>query len=197
MKLIQLKNQNSNSNTAFIAAYIARAHTSIYNDLNLIKEAKERVDQLEQQAAIQKEYRNLAYKGTWKLKKRAKLPFNAKVLLGKLVLKTKRDKNGLIIKRKARQVAKGFRQKQGTNFDQTYARVCKTTTWKLAIAITAYFRLKIKQVDVIRAFLNSNIDIEIYMEVPLDQEVNGSTLKNAAKWMCLLLKVIYRLKQAP
>jgi hypothetical protein len=133
----------------------------------------------EWQAAIQKEYRNLKHKGTWKLMQRTQLPSHAKVLPGKLVLKTKRDKNGSITKRKARWVAKGFRQQQGTDFDQTYAGVCKTTTWKLAIALAAFFGLEIEQVDVVGAFLNSDTDIEIFMDVPPDWEVNGSILENA------------------
>jgi hypothetical protein len=127
MKLIQ-QLQNQNSSLAFIAAFTAGAHTSIYDDPNTIEEAKQRADWPEWQAAIQKEYRNLTLKGTWKLMQRTQLPSHAKLILGKLVFKTKRDKNGSITKRKARWVAKGFRQKHGTDFDQTYARVCKTTT---------------------------------------------------------------------
>jgi hypothetical protein len=127
MKLTQ-QSQNQNSSSAFIAAFTAGANTSIYDDPNTIEEAKQQADWPEWQAAIQKEYRNLTLKGTWKIMQRTQLPSHAKVIPGKLVFKTKRDKNGSITKRKARWVAKGFRQKHGTDFDQTYAGVCKTTT---------------------------------------------------------------------
>jgi hypothetical protein len=56
--------KNQNSSSAFIAAFPAGAHTSIYDDPNTIEEAKQRADWLEWQAAIQKEYRNLTLKGT-------------------------------------------------------------------------------------------------------------------------------------
>jgi hypothetical protein len=63
MKLTQ-QSQNQNSSSAFIAAFTAGAHTSIYDDPNTIEEAKKQVDWPEWQAAIQKEYRNLKHKGT-------------------------------------------------------------------------------------------------------------------------------------
>jgi hypothetical protein len=91
MKLTQ-QSQNQNSSSAFVAAFTAGAQTSIYDDPNTIEEAKQRADWSEWQAAIHKEYRNLAHKGTWKLVQRSQLPANAMVLPGKLVLKTKRDK---------------------------------------------------------------------------------------------------------
>jgi hypothetical protein len=98
----------------------------------------------------------------------SKLPKGCKVLPGKLILKTKRDRDGKILKRKARWVVKGFRQKYGKDFDQTFASVCKNVTYKLAVALAALFDLKIEQIDVIRAFLNSLADTDIYVEVPPD-----------------------------
>jgi hypothetical protein len=84
-----------------------------------------RPDWLEWKKATEKEYRSLVHKGTWKLLRRSELPKGSKVLPGKLVLKTKRDKDGKILKRKARWVVKGFRQQYRTDFIQTFAGVAR------------------------------------------------------------------------
>jgi hypothetical protein len=75
--------------------------------------------------------------------------------------------------------------------------VCKSVTWKLAVALAALFDLEIEQMDVVGAFLNSMADTDIYVEVPPDWEINEETLKDAPEWACKLLKALYGLKQAP
>jgi reverse transcriptase-like protein len=119
------------------------------------------------------------------------------VLPGKLVLKTKRDKDGRIIKRKARWVVKGFRQQYGKDFDQTFAGVCKNVTWKIAIAMAALYDLEIEQMDVVGAFLNSEADTDIYVEVPPNWKEDNKPLQDAPEWACKLLKALYGLRQAP
>ena len=51
--------------------------------------------------------------------------------------------------------------------------------------------------DIVRAFLNLIADIDIYIEVPPDWEINKEILKNTPKWAYKLLKALYSLKQAP
>ena len=75
--------------------------------------------------------------------------------------------------------------------------MCKNVTWKLAIALAALFDLEIEQMDVVRAFLNSKADTDVYVEVPPDWEVNGEVMKDAPEWACRLLRALYGLKQAP
>jgi len=48
--------------------------------------------------------------------------------------------------------------------------------------------------DVVRAFLNLMADIDIYIEVPPDWEINKEILKDILKWAYKLLKVLYGLK---
>ena len=87
---------------------------------------------------------------------------------GRLVLRTKRDQDSKITKRKARWVVKGFKQQYRKNYEQTFAGVCKSATWKLAIALAALFGLEIEQMDAVGAFLNSKADSDIYVEMPPD-----------------------------
>ena len=48
--------------------------------------------------------------------------------------------------------------------------------------------------DIVEAFLNSTADINIYINVPPDWEINKEILKNAFEWACKLLKTLYSLK---
>ena len=112
-----------------------------------------------------------------------------------MVLKTKRDRDGNITKRKARWVVKGFKQRYRKDYEQTFTGVCKSVTWKLAIALAALFDLEIEQIDAVRAFLNSEADTDIYVKLPLNQKDDqGKPMTNT---VCKLLKALYSLKQAP
>ncbi|KAI1005914.1 hypothetical protein K3495_g2310 [Podosphaera aphanis] len=84
---------------------------------------------------------------------------------GKIVLKTKMDKNGEILKYKVRWAIRGFEQRVGHDFTQTYAGVCRITSWKVALSIAAMFDLEIEQLDAVTASLNSTADRDdIYAE---------------------------------
>src|SRR6202021_354505 len=146
---------------------------------------------------IEKEYRGITHKKTWKLLKRSKVPKEHKVLHGRLVLRTKRDQDSKITKRKARWVVKGFEQQYGKDYEQTFAGVCKSATWKLAIALAALFGLEIEQMDAVGAFLNSEADSDIYVEMPPDWKDEKGNMPDSYKWGCKLLKALYGLKQAP
>jgi hypothetical protein len=56
------------------------------------------------------------------------MPKQHKILRGKLVLRTKRDRDGKILKYKARWVVKGFKQRYSKDYDQTFTGVCKSVT---------------------------------------------------------------------
>lgn len=101
--------------------------------------------------------------GTWVLVPR---PKSANVLSGKWVFKTKRDANDEIIKYKARWVVRGFLQREGVDYMDTFASVVKPMSYKALFAIAAAFDLELEQMDVKTAFLNGDILEEIYVEQP-------------------------------
>ena len=74
--------------------------------------------------------------------------------------------------------------------------VYKNITQRLAIALIALFDLEIKQIDIVRAFLNLIANRDIYIKVLPNQEVNREILKNALEQVYKLLKALYSLKQA-
>ena len=100
-----------------------------------------------------------------------------------------RVKNG---EPKVRIVAKGFRQVHGVDFYDTYAPVVSLVAVRCFLATTAHLDLECDQMDVVTAFLNGDLDENIYMEVPA-----GFKDPNRPNLVCKLQKALYGLKQAP
>ena len=100
---------------------------------------------------------------TWKL---IDIPLGCKTIGCKWVLRKMLKPNGSINKFKVRFVAKGFKQKDDLDFFDTFSLVISITCIRLLIATVAIFDLKIHQIDVEIAFLNGNLEKEIYMDQP-------------------------------
>ena len=93
---------------------------------------------------------------------------------------------------KVRIVAKGFRQVPGVDYNETYAPVVSLSIVRLFLCLVNLLDLECDQVDVVTAFLNGDLDEEIFMEVPA-----GFRDPNRPNLVCRLLKALYGLKQAP
>ncbi|GJX56356.1 zinc finger, CCHC-type containing protein [Tanacetum coccineum] len=74
--------------------------------------------------------------------------------------------DGTIDKFKARLVIQGFRQKEGVDYFDTYAPVARINTIRLLLALAAIHNLVIHQIDVKIAFLNGDLEEEVYMKQP-------------------------------
>jgi len=100
-------------------------------------------------------------------------------------------KNGVISKYKARLVAKGFTQIYGIDYDETYAPVARMTSLRLVLALSALLSLEVHQMDVETAFLNADLQEEVYIRAPEGTEM-------PAGYNCFRLnKALYGLKQSP
>eukprot|EP00171_Calliarthron_tuberculosum_P001088 IDg1088t1 len=93
---------------------------------------------------------------------------------------------------KVRIVAKGFRQVHGVDYSETYAPVVTLATVRVFLSIIATLDLECDQMDVITAFLNGDLEEDIYMQVP-----SGFKDKSKPNLVCKLHKALYGLKQAP
>ncbi|KAK1647072.1 hypothetical protein QYE76_064877 [Lolium multiflorum] len=91
------------------------------------------------------------------------LPDSRKAVENKWIFKRKTDADGNITVYKARLVAKGFRQIQGVDYDETFSPVAKLKSVRILLAIAAFFDYEIWQMDVKTAFLNGDIEEELYM----------------------------------
>jgi hypothetical protein len=82
------------------------------------------------------------------------------------VFKKKLRPDGTIEKYKAHLVAKGYTQKEGEDFFDTYSPMARLTTIRVLLSLAASHGLLIHQMDVKTAFLNGELDEEIYMDQP-------------------------------
>ena len=82
---------------------------------------------------------------------------------------------------KARFCAKGFTQRWGEDYDETFAPVAKYTSIRTLFSILAGRKAEIHQMDVNTAFLYSTLDEIVYVEQPEGFEVPGKE-----DFVCLL-----------
>ncbi|XP_077215490.1 uncharacterized protein LOC143850059 [Tasmannia lanceolata] len=162
---------------------------SIESDPQTYGEAIKSQDVAFWKEAINDEMDSIMGNKTWIL---IDLPPGSKPIGCKWIFKKKINVNGTIEKFKARLVAKGFTQKPGIDYFDTYAPVARISTIRVLIALASIYKLHIHQMDVKTAFLNGELDEEVYMEQP-----EGFILPGQEHKVCKLIKSLYGLKQAP
>ena len=126
---------------------------------------------------------------TWEL---VDLPNNHKAIGLKWVYKIKKDAEGKLVKHKARLVAKGYVQEQGVDFEEVFAPVARMESVRLLIALTAQESWKLHHMDVKSAFLNGELEEEVYVKQPPGYIKEGEEHK-----VLKLHKALYGLRQAP
>ena len=88
-------------------------------------------------------------------------------------------------------MAKGYTQKEGIDYEETFSPVAMLKSIKILLSIAAHYDFEIWQMGVKTAFLNGNLEEEIYMMQP-----KGFIAKNQEHMVCKLKRPIYGLKQA-
>jgi transposase InsO family protein len=138
-------------------------------------------------AAIKDEYESLVGMGTWTV---CTPPVHARLIGTKWVFDLKTNKEGKIVRYKARLVAQGFSQIQGIDYTELFAPVSKYGTMRALAALVAHHDLHLHQLDVKTAFLHGEVEEELYIKQP-----EGFT-QGLPGLACKLNKSIYGLKQA-
>ena len=97
--------------------------------------------------------------------------------------------DGSIDKYKVRLVIKCYRQREDLDYFDTYSLVTRINSIRMIIAITALRNLEIHQMDVKTAFLNGDLDGEIYIE-----QLESFITPEQEKKVCKLVKSLYGLR---
>lgn len=122
---------------------------------------EEAIQHEEWKRAMEEEYKALMSNKTWKL---VALPKNKTMIGCRWTYKLKHKSDGTIDKCKARLVARDYTQQPGFDFKETFSPVVKPTTTRVVLTIALLNQWPIKQLDVNNAFLNGELEEEVYME---------------------------------
>ena len=141
--------------------------------------------------AMVSEYEAIAEQGTWELVTR---PANRKIISAKWVLRVKWNNEHTVPTFKARLCARGFTQVPGLDYDATYAPTVSRAALRIVIALSVQLKLLLHVVDCKNAFLNGDIDKEIFIEQPPYFVAPGTSSRSH---VCKLKKALYGLKQSP
>ncbi|KAG5672409.1 hypothetical protein PVAND_002540 [Polypedilum vanderplanki] len=158
---------------------------SINSEPRTYKQAIQSEDKDKWIAAMDQEIKSLCDNDAWCL---VDLPVGRKAVGSKWVFKKKEDQEGNIIEYKARLVAQGYSQNYGEDYDEVFAPVTRSSTFRLLLAVSGRRKYYVKQFDIKTAFLNGELKEEIYLKQPPGYEINNQVLR--------LKKSLYGLKQA-
>ena len=96
------------------------------------------------------------------------------------------------MRHKARIVVKGYSQRQSINFDEVFAPVVRFESIRVLIASPAQEEWTLHHPDVNSAFLNEEIEEELYVK-----QLEGFLVVDKEHWVLKLRKALYGLKQVP
>ena len=180
------KDKHSNTESSIMQyAYLVEHQDMVPKNY---KEAMSSKDANHWQKAVADEVKSLIDLGTWEVVPPPKDYYKAPRTCAFIF---KKKYTGATTKFKARLVAHGNKQKYGMDYWETYAPVSSSRAIRTLLAIAASKKMTIHQLDIDTAFLNADLQEEIYMSPPdgIPNIPNGHLLR--------LKKSIYGLKQSP
>ncbi|WVZ97964.1 hypothetical protein U9M48_043459 [Paspalum notatum var. saurae] len=163
------------SHSAYVATFEPRDVSHALSDPNWVN-------------AMHEELENFERNHVWNL---VEPPPNCRPIGTKWVFKNKQGENGMVVRNKARLVAQGFCQKEGIDYEETFAPVAHLEAIRILLAFAASKGFKLQQMDVKSAFLNGFIE-EVYVRQP-----SGFESAKFPNRVYKLRKALYGLKQAP
>jgi hypothetical protein len=138
---------------------------------------------------MEEEYAALLANQTWDLVPR---PPGSNVVTGKWIWTHKRRADGTLERYKARWVLRGFTQRPGIDYDETFSPVVKPATVRTVLSLALERSWPVHQLDVKNAFLHGTLTETVYCSQPA-----GFVDSTRPDLVCRLNKSLYGLKQAP
>jgi len=139
--------------------------------------------------AMNQEFEAMQKNRTWHL---VPLPKGKNIIGSKWVYKIKRKADGSVDRYKAWLVAKGYKQRYGIDYEDTFSPVIKAATIRLVLSIAVSRGWSLRQLDVQNAFLHGVLEEEVFMRQPPGYEDSKHP-----SYVCKLDKALYGLRQAP
>ena len=152
------------------------------------RDAMDDSDKEKWQDAMNKEMESMYSNFVWEL---IDPPEDVRPIGCKWIFKRKRDIDVKVETFKARLVVKGYTQKEGVDYEETFSPVAMLKSIRILFSIATFLDYEIWKMDVKTDFLNGYLEESIYMMQP-----KGFMAKGQQKKVCKLLKSIYGLKQA-
>ena len=182
----QLDDYVDNDKIMFVRCYRASSEIVVPQTY---KEAVSSPESESWKAAMDDEVNSLKENDTYDL---VKLPADKKCIGGRWVYAVKSGPDNEDVF-KARYVAKGFTQREGIDYSDTFAPTAKFTTIRVYMQLAVELDLVIHQMDVKTAYLNAPIDVELYMT-----QIKGyeEDIGVGGKVVCKLNRSLYGLKQS-
>ena len=169
--------------------WVASIAADQLSDPSSLDEVLSSPDKAKWQNSMKKEIDSLRSNDVWDL---VELPKGRKMVGSKWVFKRKLGPDGTVERHKARLVAQGFSQKFGVDYEETFSPVVRFESVRTVIALASQHSLKLHQMDVTTAFLNGDLQEEVYMKQP-----DGFITAGQEHLVCKLKRSIYGLKQSP
>jgi hypothetical protein len=139
--------------------------------------------------AMEEEFAALIANNTWDLVPR---PVGSNVVTGKWIFKHKFNSDGSLERYKARWVLRGFTQRLGVDYDETFSPVVKIATVRTVLSLVVSRSWPVHQLDVKNVFLHGTLSETVYCSQP-----TGFVDPAQPDCVCLLNKSLYGLKQTP
>ncbi|KAJ4790834.1 Retroelement pol polyprotein-like [Rhynchospora pubera] len=172
-------NKFSMQHRKFLAAVTKEKEPEFYGEAMKLKQWR---------TAMQAEIEALERNNTWTLEE---LPKGKTAIGCKWVYRVKYNSDGAVERYKARLVVLGNRQKEGVDFNETFAPVAKMVSVRTFLAVAIAKNWELHQMDVHNAFLHGDLNEEVYMKLP-----PGFASTHPGQ-VCRLRKSLYGLRQAP
>jgi hypothetical protein len=173
---------------AFEYALASKLQTGKPSEPTHWKDIAGRPDADKWHAAVLEEFTALLDNGTFEP---IHLPAGRKAIGCRWVFKLKRKPDGTVDRYKARLVAKGFSQRPGLDFGQVFTPTARWAALRAIFALAATEDLEMHSLDISNAFLNGDLDHEVYMQQP-----EGFQDRFGAGFVLKLNRALYGLKQA-
>ena len=137
-------------------------------------------------SAMESEYNSLTSNQTWTIVPRTP---SMKPVKPKWVLKLKLDED--VPRFKARLVARGFTQRAGVDYFDTFSPVIRISSVRLLFSYALSMRMDVHHIDVKNAYLNAHLDETIFMDQP-----DYFHVSDPKQFVCKLNRSLYGLKQS-